>query len=158
MKPAINVITLKNFKHAAFASQETLCFEATVCIEGKKAGHARNDGCGGCTYVHLDTEFRHLDTPENDLEGKVDAIAYDLVAKKQDKQALASTKRELSKHILFRRKDTPAGQSRIFRNAVGSPQEAAIYAKLKADPTVEVIYNHLPLEEATKALRPGYGT
>lgn len=158
MSTKINEITLKGFKHAAFASQETLCFEATVYIDGKKAGHARNDGCGGCTYVHLDAEFRHLDTPENDLEGKVDAIAYDLVAKKQDKQALASTKRELSKHILFRRKDTPAGQSRIFRNAVGSPQEAAIYAKLKADPTVEVIYNHLPLEEATKLLRPGYGT
>jgi hypothetical protein len=40
-------IELKNVKYAAFASQETSCFEATVYIDGKRAGKVRNEGHGG---------------------------------------------------------------------------------------------------------------
>jgi hypothetical protein len=151
-------ITLKNFKHAAFASQETYCFEATVYIDGKKAGTASNEGHGGCTFVRLDEAFRHLDTPENDLEGKVDTECHKLVCAKQDKAILASTKRDLSKNLLFRRKDTKAGEVRIIRGLVGHPDYAKKVAQLKADPTVLVIYNELPLEEAAKAMHPHYGT
>jgi hypothetical protein len=39
-------ITLKNLKIAKFASEETLCFKATVYIDGKKAGEVSNDGHG----------------------------------------------------------------------------------------------------------------
>lgn len=45
-------ITLKNFKHAAFASEETLCFEASVYIDGKKIAKANNDGKGGNTFIY----------------------------------------------------------------------------------------------------------
>ena len=44
-------IELRNIKHAAFASQETNCFEATIYVDGVKAGDARNDGHGGCTFI-----------------------------------------------------------------------------------------------------------
>src|SRR3974377_576665 len=44
-------ITLKNFKHAQFASEETLCFEATVCFDGKAFATAGNDGQGGDTVI-----------------------------------------------------------------------------------------------------------
>ena len=37
-------ITLKNVKYSEFASQETYCFEATIYLDGKKAGQVRNDG------------------------------------------------------------------------------------------------------------------
>jgi len=40
-------IELKNVKYAKFASEETDCFEATVYIDGKKAGTVSNDGHGG---------------------------------------------------------------------------------------------------------------
>ncbi len=40
-------ITLKNVKHAEFASQETHCFSATVYIDGAKAGTVENSGHGG---------------------------------------------------------------------------------------------------------------
>lgn len=40
-------IELKNIKHAAFASEETHCFTASVYIDGKKAGIVSNDGHGG---------------------------------------------------------------------------------------------------------------
>lgn len=53
-------ITLKNIKVAKFMSQETLCYSATVYVDGKKAGHSENDGHGGCSSVHLNPEFNHL--------------------------------------------------------------------------------------------------
>lgn len=40
-------ITLKNLKYAAFASQETACFAATVYVDGKRLCTARNEGHGG---------------------------------------------------------------------------------------------------------------
>jgi len=41
-------IELKNIKYAAFASEETSCYEATLWVDGKKIGHVSNDGRGGC--------------------------------------------------------------------------------------------------------------
>lgn len=41
-------IELKNIKYAAFASQETDCFEASVYLDGKRVGTVSNDGNGGC--------------------------------------------------------------------------------------------------------------
>ena len=40
-------LTLKNIKHAEFASQETHCFEATIYLHGKPAIKVENDGRGG---------------------------------------------------------------------------------------------------------------
>ncbi|EKD5486160.1 hypothetical protein ACE08P_004440 [Salmonella enterica] len=44
-------ITLKNFKIAEFASEETLCFTATVVFDGNAIGEARNEGRGGMTFI-----------------------------------------------------------------------------------------------------------
>lgn len=40
-------VELRGIKHAAFASDETECFSATVFIDGKKAGTVDNEGRGG---------------------------------------------------------------------------------------------------------------
>lgn len=40
-------IEVRNLKHAAFASEETHCFEATVYVDGKKFCRASNEGRGG---------------------------------------------------------------------------------------------------------------
>lgn len=45
-------IEIKNLKHAAFASEETHCFEATVYVDGKRSFVASNDGHGGCDMYH----------------------------------------------------------------------------------------------------------
>lgn len=45
-------ITVKNLKIAEFASEETLCFEATVYIDGVRAFTAYNQGHGGCNMYH----------------------------------------------------------------------------------------------------------
>ncbi|MCQ9617397.1 hypothetical protein L1889_12415 [Paenalcaligenes niemegkensis] len=45
-------IALKNLKVAQFASEETLCFTATVLFDGVAIAQARNDGRGGSTFLH----------------------------------------------------------------------------------------------------------
>lgn len=44
-------IMLKNLKVADFASEETLCFTATVVFDGTPIAEARNDGHGGSTFI-----------------------------------------------------------------------------------------------------------
>ncbi len=44
-------ITLKNLKVADFASEETLCFTATVVFDGAAIAEVRNDGHGGSTFI-----------------------------------------------------------------------------------------------------------
>ncbi len=40
-------IEVRNLKHAAFASEETHCFEASVYVDGKRFCTASNEGHGG---------------------------------------------------------------------------------------------------------------
>ena len=49
-----DVLELKGIKHAAFASQETHCYEASVYYNGKIIGVVSNEGNGGCDnfYPH----------------------------------------------------------------------------------------------------------
>ena len=47
-------VELKNLKVHNDMSQETTCFSATLYIDGKKVGQARNDGQGGPNMVHFD--------------------------------------------------------------------------------------------------------
>lgn len=53
-------ITLKNLKVADFASEETLCFTATVLFDGMPIAHASNDGHGGATFLHSMPDTRKL--------------------------------------------------------------------------------------------------
>ena len=43
----MSTVELKNLKHAAVASEETHCFQATVYIDGKREGTVSNEGTGG---------------------------------------------------------------------------------------------------------------
>ena len=45
-------ITLRNFKSADFASEETLCFSAIVVFDGKPIAEAKNEGHGGATFFY----------------------------------------------------------------------------------------------------------
>lgn len=53
-------VELKNVKYSAFASQETHCFEATVYIDGKRAGTVSNEGYGGPDSYSSDALFEQL--------------------------------------------------------------------------------------------------
>ena len=41
-------IELKNIKYAAFASQETSCYQGTLYVNGKRFANVSNEGHGGC--------------------------------------------------------------------------------------------------------------
>ena len=45
-------IELKNFKYAAFASEETLCFTASVYVDGVRTFMASNSGHGESNSIH----------------------------------------------------------------------------------------------------------
>lgn len=45
-------IELRNIKHAAFASEETHCYTATLYVDGERWGEVGNDGHGGCDHFH----------------------------------------------------------------------------------------------------------
>lgn len=46
-------IALANIKYFAAGSEETSCFVATVMLDGKAFGEARNEGHGGATNIHV---------------------------------------------------------------------------------------------------------
>ena len=54
-------LELKNVKHAAFASQETHCFEATLYVDGKRFATVSNEGHGGCNYEYPIAPFTYSD-------------------------------------------------------------------------------------------------
>ena len=45
-------LELTNIKYAAFASEETHCFEAKLKVDGKHVADISNDGRGGADYVY----------------------------------------------------------------------------------------------------------
>lgn len=45
-------ITLTGVHYAAFASEETSCFRATINFDGKRVCEVSNDGHGGCDMHH----------------------------------------------------------------------------------------------------------
>src|SRR3546814_16899818 len=79
-------IALKSLKVAQFASEETLCFTATVLFDGIAIAQARNNGRGGATFLHAlegkaaqlseAVQFakgRHAARFEGGISGKADA-------------------------------------------------------------------------------------
>ena len=49
-------IELKNIKHFESMSEETLCFNANLYVDGKKVGAVSNRGHGGCHHYEFDTK------------------------------------------------------------------------------------------------------
>jgi hypothetical protein len=105
-------ITLKNIKHSNFASHETECFEATVYIDGKRAGTASNDGQGGPNMYHPNTLAealeRHAETlPPTEYDSGGETITFkqdaDIVIGELLMQHLLAQdlKRAMSRRILF---------------------------------------------------------
>ena len=71
-------LTLKSFKHAAFLSEETNAFTATVYFDGQRVGHAKNEGHGGCTDIACTAgpERERLAAAEAEVKAHADAGPY----------------------------------------------------------------------------------
>lgn len=154
-------IELKNVKHAAFASEETNCFEATVYIDGKREGNVRNDGHGGCNYYHphaLETKLgEHAETLPPEVtdwddsktpgqkfvfQPNADTVIDRLLVEFLQRRDLT---RLLSKKVVF---VDPAGDLRSTK-ALDKTRLAAVLTKpeqFKAKPGC--ILNLLPVDQA----------
>lgn len=69
-------ITIKNLKVAEFASEETLCYEATVYLNGKRFCSARNDGHGGSDYYWPIKPFTQKDIDELEKQLALESFEY----------------------------------------------------------------------------------
>ena len=105
-------VELRGIKHAAFASDETECFSATVFIDGKKAGTVDNEGRGGSNRYSTEglqckLNAIALTLPDIDLgNGRficcdADILVGDLL---QVALEMKSLKRHCAKKTLFRLK------------------------------------------------------
>lgn len=108
-------IEVRNVKHAPFASQETMCFQAAIYVDGKKIGAAENDGHGGCTMIHPYSLVAQLNEygktlpkrtyiagdERHEYEQDAYSIIDDLVARWLDERAV---KRMLNGKIAFTKK------------------------------------------------------
>jgi hypothetical protein len=144
-------IELKNIKHAVFASEETLCFEATVYIDGKRTGTVQNDGKGGANRYHpyelQEKLAAHAATlPDVVFHGRsialdADIFVDELLSILMSKKALM---RLMAKNIVFRR------DGKIFKvSALDRLSDAGLSKQLGAD----AILNLLPIDAAVGVYR-----
>ena len=150
-------IELKNLKHSDFASQETYCFEASVYIDGKKAGTVSNQGCGGCHSYHPNTLYPLLKAEADKLpphewrlneevltiQPDADTIISELVTEALTAKDLKSGMR---RRILFVGDDGSVYETQAMTAAALAVQlvRADLYEKLKT----KTILNLLPFPEA----------
>ena len=147
-------IELKNVKYAAFASQETSCFEATVYIDGQRTGTVANDGHGGSNHYHpyalqekLDGHGATLPPYISKWDGSgikisADILIDELMAHAVAKKALT---RLMSKRVLFMR-DGDLFQTPVLSDIQTQLASPDLLKKLRAD----VVLNLRPIDEAVK--------
>ena len=75
-------ITLKNVKVHRDLSEETLCFSASIYLDGKKAGTVSNRGCGGCNVHYWKNRISLIPTGDSPDE-MIDDLHKQAVQKKQ---------------------------------------------------------------------------
>lgn len=151
--------SLKSFKHAKFASQETECFEALLVYNDVVVAHARNEGHGGCNEINLTEAGRNnpfivaangiQEYEDNSLDSIINELVYAKLQEKADARLIKKIRKSLDTQILFVRKgDKPGGYRCIrhkFTDASLCLAEAKKFAAANPDATV---FNLLPFDEA----------
>jgi hypothetical protein len=160
-------IELKNVKHYPAMSEETPAFSATIYIDDKKAGEAKNDGRGGMTWITpFDTQARIAEYAKSlpprtySLDGKqtfthnlgADDVIDDLF---YAWQIAGDLKRAMTGRALI---VTPEG---VIQQTVPKVSPIDLKARLaneawcKATANGGTILNLLPFDEALKLYRAG---
>jgi hypothetical protein len=155
-------IELKNIKFAAFASEETNCYSASLYVNDKRIGEVSNDGKGGCDLFRGDqAAYNEANTwcrqnlpkwslPEfSDEEHETDLEHHcgDLLA---TWQYTRDYKRAIKTKVLLIYADKPGLYEIRHRGQVGQVVE-----QLQAQHPGVKILNSLPLEEAVALYRQG---
>ncbi len=169
------VVTVRGLKVSKFASQETLCFEATVLIDGVVAGVASNQGTGGANFYRphtLQTRLTEIASTWPDVvvedfvvgPGKTERFTYrpdaDSVVDKavQDLLAEKDLKRLLKSNVLLLDVDGDIVAMKPSRPPAGGISPSFIPAAIRTHrKEVVAALNALPFEEALRAFRDPAG-
>lgn len=154
-------ITLKNIKHAAFASEETYCYSATVYFDGYRCGTVKNDGRGGCDYQYAENEgwpkmMDYIDTlpkldsgyPDHENPGNswmmpqsLETICHDLVT---DFLIAKDLKSLLRRCFVWQRADGEVRQCKRRKEHTVDGMESVI---AKTEPTAKLL-NAMSFDDA----------
>jgi hypothetical protein len=158
-------IELRGIKYSAFASQETICYEASIYIDGVRVGTVDNDGRGGSDNVHPWEVAERIDEyaktlpkftcewidPATGKPGEIhqnhEIIFGELM---NDHLIKKDLKRFLASKILY------TSDGKLYAtNAKSAAELKAALAKsdLKQQLKADVILNLLPFDEALQTFR-----
>ncbi len=135
-------VELKNVKINQAMSEETMCFSATVYVDGKKAGTAMNRGHGGSNDYHwTDLEAgrkleEHAKTVSTCKYEPLDDVIDGLMERFEVRKALTGMTRGKT---LFRLVGDKPGEWRIVKAAFAPDVDAFLIRKYGA--TVEIVAN-----------------
>jgi hypothetical protein len=158
-------VTIKNLKTMSSLSEETLCFTATVYVDGKKFAQASNRGHGGCTDFSpvrggpdfskiraVEVEFGKA-LPPMVLDGKeypnsLENVVDELTCKMFDEQEqMKLVRRELNKFVLV--EDKATGTLKCWtRKHKGADITDRIFAHVEAKYPGFAVLNKLPISES----------
>ena len=164
-------VTLKHLKVADFASEETLCFNATVLFDGVAIAEARNDGHGGSTFIRAlggqaarlaEAEAFASSLPPDTLEGGIsgeddDPLVIDITldylvdhlaeAQHAERKLRTAYARDIANKVLFIKNGKLLFLKGIKLKAIAD--RAGYFAALRArQETPIVILAELPPDEA----------
>jgi hypothetical protein len=160
-------VELKNVKYAAFASEETHCFSATVYLDGKASIQVSNEGHGGGDMMRdlvpgatarLDAYCKTLPpvpmswdenrTLPMDAEILIGDLMNAWLEDKHSKNLKAALQRSFATKIVFTRSDKPGIWEVKLKGQKVTPEHIV---KFKATrPYAAVVLNELPIDEAFK--------
>ena len=161
-------IELKNIKYSEFASHETSCYEATIYIDGKKAGTVENGGYGGCDSVHPYQVAQQIDAYAKTLPKTVCSFNDPETGKLAEMEQTHETifgeiltdwlhakdlNRAMSRCVMFTRED-----GRVYQSAGMKKEALAKYlseGKLSEALRAKEILNLLPLDRALEIYKQG---
>ena len=146
-------LTLKSFKIVRWMSEETICFTASVLLDGKVIGTASNEGHGGCTFIHFTSpaveaiaeSFAKSINPADikgwefladkgfTLDCLVDILVEREDKKKETAKIVAKVRRNAIKNAHYLKTTTQKGFVSCFKNVTDLNRDKAV-AQAKANP------------------------
>lgn len=154
-------IELKNIQYAAFASEETACYSASLYVDGKKIGTVSNDGHGGPDRFHGDQAayekanqwLAENHSPVDLFHGQPMLMDMEMhCARLLDEHLMAKElKRAMRSKVLFYRPDEKAIMQLGWKGVRKIDERHIHQAEIKHPDAV--ILNTLPFSEALAAYR-----
>ncbi len=152
-----NRVELKNIKTFLPGSEETICYTATLYIDGKRTADASNDGHGGCDlYRPFDAEARkRIDAIEAELATEKVSLgegwgecsnSLELVVGNLLEQHLAAKqmKSAMSRNVLF------LNDGAVYQIKATAKQRPAAIAHVEQKYPKAKVLNTMPTAEALK--------